>query len=130
MDSKLKVLLDNLKKYDILIKYIDEDNLIIHTEGFVISITEDSRELLISFNIQMIPEDVAIIILILKEIRMFSSKIKVAQSFYVDTNGICRYGNIAMEVFEEEKKKKIIEKYLRDKLHETILSNDKNCFHC
>ena len=35
MDSKLKVLLDNLKKYDILIKYIDEDKFEVFKEHLI-----------------------------------------------------------------------------------------------
>lgn len=68
MDSDLNKILQKLKSYDIVIKSVDEQKKVIFADGFVV-ILDDNESILVSFEIGMLPEEVAIAILILKEIR-------------------------------------------------------------
>lgn len=131
MDSDLNKILQKLKSYDIVIKSVDEQKKVIFADGFVV-ILDDNESILVSFEIGMLPEEVAIAILILKEIRKYAGKykLKIAQSFYLGNDGSCVYGEDAVKMRDNDKKKKIIGLYLKDKFHENILLEDKYCFHC
>lgn len=129
--SKYTALVKRLSDYDIPIISSNEEDEIVYSENFVVKVEEDGA-LSVAFHVSSIPEDVAIVCFILKEVRVVaaSSKVRVGDSYYSNPDGTCSFGNDAFKKYEDLKRRLIINRYEKEKNQEKFLMDDKNCFHC
>lgn len=129
--TKFTSLINRLNSYGIEISTIDEQNEIVYTRHFVVTVEKDGS-LAVSFHVSTHPDESAIVCLILKEVKIVgaSSKVRVGESYFSLPDGTCAFGKEAFKKFDDLKKSLVIMRYEKDKSHEKFLMDDKNCYHC
>jgi hypothetical protein len=122
----MEALKKKFSRYGVNILGIDEENHMVYSDNCMVHIEPDGS-LAISFQLGTIPEDVAVTVLILKEVKSKGAKnnVRVTDSHMIkDKTGGIIFGKEAEDYYATHLKENVMRAFK----HDMMLADDNKCF--
>lgn len=128
IDDMIKKITERMKKADLVIFSIDNDNKLIYSKLFLMQLQENPDQLVLYFSVSTRPDDAALISLFFKEMRDFTGigKIKIGESYYSISMTKILWGDEAYTEYDND----IKEINIKETKYDSLMDDDDACFHC